>query len=166
MPLKQNGFQYIAMIKNTFHYSYNQSGFTLVEILIAIIILATGLLGLAALQVNTMKANHGALQKTQATFLAYDIVDRLRANRNAAIAENYDILITDDKPAAGSTLPTMDVNSWMTNIEELLPSGDGAIDCTPTGSCTITVTWNIEREGETSSGTAITTRTYSFVTGI
>ena len=144
-----------------------QKGFTLIEILIAIIILAVGMLGLASLQVNTIKANHGALQKTQATFLAYDIVDRLRANRNSAVAENYDIALAASKPAAGTALPTIDINDWMTSIENLLPGGDGAIDCNNTGTCTVIIIWDIAREGETTStGTAITTRTYSFVAGI
>ncbi len=154
------------MRSNNYKKIHSQSGFTLIEVLVSII-MAVGMLGLAALQLTTMKANHGALHKTQATFLAYDIVDRLRANRNAAITEDYDILLTASKPSAGSTLPTIDINDWMTSIENLLPNGDGAIDCTATGNCTVIISWDIEREGEvTSTGTAITTRTYSFVASI
>ncbi|MFK8027719.1 MAG: type IV pilus modification protein PilV [Gammaproteobacteria bacterium] len=150
-----------------FKNSHFQTGFTLIEILVAVIILAIGMLGLASLQINTIKANHGALQKTQATFLAYDIVDRLRANRNSAMAENYDIALAASKPSAGTALPTIDINDWMTSIENLLPSGDGAVDCDNLGTCTVTITWDIAREGETTStGTAITTRSYSFVAGI
>ncbi len=143
-----------------------QNGFALFEVLITVIIMAVGLLGLAALQITSLKANHGALQKTQATFLAYDIADRIRANRNDGLNESYDILLSDIKPT-GSTLPELDVNDWLTSVSELLPSGDGAIDCTTAGICTISISWNIEREGTVdASNNPISLRTFTLATQI
>ncbi len=143
-----------------------QKGFSLLEILITVIIVAVGLLGLAALQITSLKANHGALQKTQATFLAYDIADRIRSNRNEGINGNYDISLADIKPT-GSTLPETDLNDWLTSIANLLPSGDGAVDCANTGDCTITITWNISREGIVdASNNEVTLRTFTFATQI
>ena len=56
------------------------TGFTLIEVLIAMIILAVGLLGLAGLQATTLKNNQSAYNRIKATQLAYDIADRMRAN--------------------------------------------------------------------------------------
>ncbi len=59
-----------------------QSGFTLIEILIALFVFAVGILTVAGLQIISKKSNYDAIQRTTATFLAYDIVERMRANRN------------------------------------------------------------------------------------
>ena len=57
-----------------------QAGFTLIEILIAMIILAFGLLGLAGLQAAGLQQNQNSQYRSQATALAYDLADRIRAN--------------------------------------------------------------------------------------
>lgn len=60
----------------------SQSGFTLIEILIALFVFAIGILTVAGLQIISKKANYDAIQRTSATFLAYDIIERMRANRD------------------------------------------------------------------------------------
>lgn len=62
----------------------DQGGFTLVEILIAVLVLSFGLLGLAMLQATGLKYNTDSYMRTQATLAAYSIMDRIRANRVAA----------------------------------------------------------------------------------
>ena len=61
------------------------AGFTLIEVLIAMLVLAVGLLGLAGLQATSLRNNQSAYNRSQATQLAYDIADRMRAN-SAGIA--------------------------------------------------------------------------------
>ena len=56
------------------------TGFTLIEVLIAMLVLAVGLLGLAGLQATSLKNNQSAYNRSQATQLAYDIADRMRSN--------------------------------------------------------------------------------------
>ncbi len=56
------------------------SGFTLIEVLIAMFVLAIGLLGLAGLQATGMRNNLSAYHRSEATVLAYDLADRMRAN--------------------------------------------------------------------------------------
>jgi len=58
----------------------NKSGFTLIEVLIAMLVLSVGLLGLAGLQARGLKNNLSAYHRGQATQLAYDMADRIRAN--------------------------------------------------------------------------------------
>lgn len=57
------------------------SGFALVEVLVSMAVLAIGLLGLAALQMTGLKAAHSTNQRSQASVFAYEMADRLRANR-------------------------------------------------------------------------------------
>lgn len=58
-----------------------QSGFTMIEVLIAVLVLSIGLLGLAGLQAASLHNNHSAYLRSQATLLAYGIADRMRANQ-------------------------------------------------------------------------------------
>jgi prepilin-type N-terminal cleavage/methylation domain-containing protein len=67
------------------HKVCKQSGFSLVEVLVAMLVLAIGLLGLAALQTQGVRFNHDAYVRTNATSLAYDIVDKMRLNRSLLI---------------------------------------------------------------------------------
>jgi type IV pilus assembly protein PilV len=95
-------------------------GFTLIEVLVALVVLSIGLLGVAALQLMSLRSNHGSAMRTQATFLAYDIVDRMRANRAAALAGNYNIALG----AAGTagTVAGNDLVAWKQNIARTLPA--------------------------------------------
>ncbi|MFL6713216.1 MAG: type IV pilus modification protein PilV, partial [Sulfurifustis sp.] len=64
-------------------------GFTLVEVLVTLVVLSIGLLGLAMLQLESLKHNTDAYFRTQATMLAYEIIDRMRANVDAARGGSY-----------------------------------------------------------------------------
>lgn len=98
-------------------------GFTLIESLVALLIMSIGLLGVAALQLASLQANHGAFQRTQATFLAQDIVDRMRANRDAAIAGQYDIEFGDAPPTTPSNTAEIDLAAWRNRLVATLPAG-------------------------------------------
>ncbi len=134
-------------IRETKNPSKNLSGFTLLEALIALLVLSIGLLGLAALQANALKLNHGAYNRTQATFLVQDMMDRLRANRIAAQEGRCNVGMGDQ--ITGGGLCQADVNDWQVSfVRNFLPEGEGKIDCaTETEVCTIEVQWDISREG-------------------
>lgn len=61
-----------------------EAGFTILEVLIAFLVLAVGLAGLASLIITGIKANDSAIRRSEATLLAQDIIDRMRANRGRA----------------------------------------------------------------------------------
>jgi len=65
-------------------------GFTLIEVLVALLVLSIGLLGLAFLQGQGVKFNTDAYNRSQASLLAYDLMDRMRANRDAVGQDKYD----------------------------------------------------------------------------
>ncbi len=113
-------------------------GFTMIEVLIAMVILAIGLLGLAALQAVGMRNNHSALSRFQATLSAYDMADRLRSNSASSIdtpaflaflAANYNKpALTDYSTAVDACnssaglhvrcrWPLMTRYEWSTNLE-------------------------------------------------
>jgi type IV pilus assembly protein PilV len=126
-------------------------GFTLFEVLIALVVLSVGLLGLASLQTNTLKFNQGAYLRSQATNLAYDLADRMRANRAAAITNAYDgvdyaTTLPDCNPAgvAGASVAERDISAWRIALVCALPLGNGSID-TNGRSVTISVRWDESR---------------------
>lgn len=124
----------------------HQAGFTLIEVLIALIILSIGLLGLAGLQATGIRQNHSSLLRSQATILAYDIADRVRANRQDALANNvYNIAL--GASASGSGVALADLTEWKAELAQKLPSGDGSIVRAGT-IFTITVTWDDSRGAE------------------
>lgn len=122
-----------------------QRGFTLLEVMIAVFVLSIGLLGLAHLQVVTLKATQSADFKTQATILAMDMFSRMRANQDAAYGNSYAIDLDDAVPGTTS-LADRDITEWRNNIGAQLPGGLGAIACPGfvnlnTFLCTVTITW-------------------------
>ncbi|MEL6300419.1 MAG: type IV pilus modification protein PilV [Pseudomonadota bacterium] len=126
----------------------HQSGYTLLEVLIASIVLTVGLIGVASLQVGGTRLNNSAYLRTQASIMAYDIVDRMRANIPAARVGSYDILLADAAPGATATVPDIDLIQWRNLLNYYLPEGTGQIeriagaDATVPSRFTITVQWN------------------------
>jgi type IV pilus assembly protein PilV len=120
-------------------------GFTLVEALVALVVLSVGLLGIAGLQLTSLKANHGSATRTQAVYLTYDIIDRMRANRQAAMDGAYNIAVDAD-PAAG-TVAGDDLVAWRQNISNALPVGhsqpSGSVAFNPaTKMVTVQIVWD------------------------
>ncbi|MDX1556880.1 MAG: type IV pilus modification protein PilV [Xanthomonadales bacterium] len=111
-----------------------QHGFSLLEVLVALLVLSIGLLGLAALQTMGLKFNTQSYQRTQAVLNAYDIIDRIRANPVGMAGGNYDDIGIS---AAPPTLPTCpcspaqmadyDIAQWKASLATLLTSGSGAV---------------------------------------
>lgn len=124
-----------------------QNGFTLLEVLVAIVVLSVGLLGLAGLMASSVRNTHSAYQRTQAAWLAYDVIDRMRVNRTAALAaaNNYNIPL-GTAASASSGLAGPDVTGWKTTLATTLPAGDGSVAVTAaTGAATVIVQWNDAR---------------------
>jgi type IV pilus assembly protein PilV len=103
-----------------------QRGTTLVETLVALVVLSVGLLGIAALQMASLSSNRGAHLRSQAQVLAYDIADRMRANRNVALSDGY--LTTFVAAPTGATLNVLDLQAWKATLANTLPGGQGQIE--------------------------------------
>ncbi len=123
-----------------------QQGFTLIEVLVAVVVLAIGLLGLAGLQATAVRSNGSAYMRSQATVLAYDIADRMRVNRQAALNAAYDLCNTNVDAAGCTGLAKQDVQTWRAALANTLPSGTGAIARGAGNAFTITIQWDDNRD--------------------
>lgn len=101
-------------------------GFSLIEVLVTIVVLAIGLLGLAGLQTAGLRNNQSALLRSNATMLAYDIVDRMRANKTTALNGGYDIGLNDSAPG-GTAMNAVDLQQWKAALAQMLPAGRGSV---------------------------------------
>jgi type IV pilus assembly protein PilV len=132
-----------------------QKGFGLIEVLIAVLILAIGLLGMASLQTTGIQMTTGALSRTQAVFLAEDLIERARANSSSLAA--YEVAAgappacNPSYAVANSSVSAEDVAEWRNNVSCLLPGGDAAVSISAVGVMTVQVTW-LARSGQTSDG--------------
>jgi len=141
-----------------------QSGFTLLEVLVAMLVLSIGLLGLAGLMASSMRNNLSASHRTQATWMAYDIIDRMRANRAGALAGSYATAMGTAAACATAvptgTVPVQDIAAWKNQLACALPAGNGSIAVnTGTRAATIVIQWNDSR-GTTDSADQ-TTKTFT-----
>lgn len=132
------------------------SGFTLLEVLIAVVVLSIGLLGLAGLQTTGLRNNQDAYARTVATTLANDMADRIRANMAGFNAGNYNnaaALTASCETNSGCTPQQMaqnDTARWNQALSAL-PNGQGMV-ATNAGIVTVTVMWDNSRSGATGTG--------------
>lgn len=128
-------------------------GFSLVESLVALVVLSIGLLGIAALHVEGLRSGRSALTRTTAVTLAADMADRIRANRLGRLDYETVVAATDTNAAckpggAGCTasqLALHDKAMWIGSIQRALPGGTGTVDYDDTNlpaTYTISITWS------------------------
>jgi type IV pilus assembly protein PilV len=134
------------------------SGFTLLEVLIALVVLSIGLLGIAALQGVGLRSSQGAYLTSQASLLAYDMADRIRANPQTLAVYNGFVANDANCLAAGAGLAGADLQEWSCAVRALLPDGTGRIDGVQVQDFgiigtitryTITLTWRDLQDGGT-----------------
>lgn len=145
------------------------SGFTLLEVMIAMVIFSIGLLGLAGIQAVSLKNNHSAYIRTMSMQLAYNMSDVIRASTDNAglVTGSYDA-VTSAIPGTAPTsciqqngggapnctdtdLAAFEIYHWKKRIEDTLPSGSGTIS--KSGNVyTITIMWDEDRTGVSGEG--------------
>lgn len=151
------------------------SGFNLIEVMIAVVLLSLGLLGMALLQTTALRAGQSSSERTVATMLAYQILDMVRTNRQQAASYNL-IRATDFTAAgdgrmgvcaAGAAPPSpqwqADRDAWVCAARRALPNAEGFVTvtgavnavggATPTpaspGRITVSISWEDDRKTAT-----------------
>jgi len=130
-----------------------QRGVTLVEAMIALLVISVGLLGIASLQLTAMKQNTSSLHNSQAVWYAYNISDRIRANIGEFDTyKNKDTASSTPKDCIGLSCTTTemvdsDIADWKTMVGSL-PGGRGMIGSNADGLL-ISVMWDDNGTGAT-----------------
>ncbi|HQD55820.1 MAG TPA: type IV pilus modification protein PilV [Candidatus Competibacteraceae bacterium] len=118
---------------------FSQFGFSLLEVLIALVITAIGLMGFAVMMLNTLQNNRLAMERGIATFYAYEIIDCMRANKVGLSNGNY--TINFGASPSGSSVASSDLTLWKSELAKLLPSGDGQISFSGS-TVTVQIQWD------------------------
>lgn len=120
--------------------SHRARGFSLVEVLVAVLVLSIGLLGHAGLQAQSLQYNHSAQMRSQATLLANGIMDALRSQRTASLDGEFDITFEAEVPADAPPA----LAHWRETLTESLPNGTGSIDV-DADRATVVIRWDDSR---------------------
>lgn len=129
-----------------------QQGFSMIEVLIAIVVLAIGLLGFALLQTTNLRYTQSANNRTLATNLAYSLLDQMRTNRlsaadyaGAGFAANT--LSIDSCEAPVGTAVQQGIATWQCQVFNALgPTARAEVSYDGSGVATVTPGWG-ERGG-------------------
>lgn len=128
------------------------TGVGLIEVLIAVLVMAIGLLGIAALQATALRNSQSSLERSQAVIHSYAILDAMRANLDVARAGTYNTAnFVCDPPTTTGSLVAADQAHWLTAIEDSMgEDACGRIECVAVSgslsrTCTVTVRWNDAR---------------------
>ena len=152
-----------------------QRGITIIEVLVAMLILAVGLLGMASLQVRAVSDTTNSSFRSIAIFYANDMADRIRANPAAEALGSYANKDKDDGSekvgclaiggCSASDMALHDLWEWQQNISRALPAGEGEV-ATNGDVYTVTVSWNARVQAEKANGdqtnTQVTSVNFSF----
>ena len=139
-----------------------QKGVTLVEAMIALLVISIGLLGIASLQITAMNQNASSLHHSQAVWYAYNMSDRIRANMSEFA--NYDGIDTSDgftqdcvtSACSNSEMIDSDAAEWEAMVSNL-PAGRGIVSNNVDGfsniaGLVVTVMWDDNGNGATGTG--------------
>jgi len=160
-----------------------QHGVSLIEVLVAVMIFSIGLIGLAGLLIMATHSNQAAYLRTQVTFLAQNMADRMSANPMAVWDGTYNstsypvtsavpTTCTSAAPCTPDELATYDMQMWSTQLTTFLPSASASITCSaanagfaPTsaqygmrppygGTCTMSIRWTERGVGDSTGSVA------------
>lgn len=142
------------------------AGFSLIEVLVALVIFSFGMLGLAGLQTRMLTFSQSSLQRSQAMALTDDILDRMRLDRANAINGAWNTALEDASGsiATGTAPAQFDLIDWKQEVEQLLTAGRASIVVDPVNgnNVTIVIEWNDSRgadQNNTDGTETFTTRT-------
>ena len=119
-----------------------QSGFGLVEVLVALLIVSIGLLGIASLQLTALKNTGSSMERSQAVIQTYSYLEVLRAHPGNELS--LEVPLTCDEENLASTKVVQ--REWIRQLRASLgPQACGKAECLGGGKCTITIQWDDSR---------------------
>ena len=150
MLIEITGMENSRSLKQKQNLSCRSRGFTMIEMLVTTIIVSIGLLGVAGLQVKSLQYNQSAYFRSQATFIAYDMIDRMRMNADGVSAGQYDAVTTTTLPTeptcvvdttgcSSTDIASLDLNEIADSVGRL-PSGTATVS-SAANIFTVAVNW-------------------------
>lgn len=130
-----------------------QNGATLLEILIAVLILSFGFLGMSALQVRALKGSISSFQRSQAVIYTQYLMDVMRVDRESAKGGAYNLALTCSATAiTGTTLAENTLRDWIGSVKTNIGSATdldtcAVVACDADYICNVRVQWNDEKAG-------------------
>lgn len=168
----------------------SQRGTSLIEVMMALLVFSIGLIGLAGLMVMASRSSHAAYLRTQVTFLASNMANRMGANSTGVWKGNYNssdypLVVADDDCADGAAcnseaLAAHDQKLWSSQLKTFLPNPKATIQCDGSksvgvdsidlnrrppygGNCMMTVSWSEQGTGdENHRGNVVQTFAWEF----
>jgi type IV pilus assembly protein PilV len=150
---------------NVTKHRNTQSGFSMIEVLVTLLIISLALLGTAGLQAHSMRLNQGGQFRTQAVFLAADLAERMEANKPGAMAGSYAMASSSSantistacvtNACSATDLAAYDLSQWQNAVAVTLPQSSWTV-VNPGGSpstVTITISW-VDRRTDTTNAAA------------
>ncbi|QTN30505.1 type IV pilus modification protein PilV [Rhodoferax sp. AJA081-3] len=136
-------------------------GATLIEILVALLVLSLGVLGMAAMQIRALKGNQSSMQRTQAVMMSYYILDAMRVDKDSAKSLNYNTgslsggvigPYCDAAAVTGTSLAKVNLKHWVESLKSTIGNASdsttcGAVLCDADGVCIVQVKWDDTRAG-------------------
>ncbi|RZZ85632.1 MULTISPECIES: type IV pilus modification protein PilV [Pseudoxanthomonas] len=128
-----------------------QQGFTLIEVMIAVLVLGVGLLGFAMLQTMNVRYTKSAQDRTVATMLAYQLIDMMRTQRsqasyyNGVTASSFSGVDGTGNACSwigGSATPAENIARWKCELRRAFPDGTAQVELQPNGTVTVTIDWS------------------------
>ncbi len=136
-------------------------GASLVEVLVAVLVLSVGLLGLVGMQLRALRGNQSSVQRTQAVFLGQYLLDLMRVDRQSALQGDYNtsdsltapgLCALPSPPSATAGLARNESHAWFTQVKSQLGRIDDSttcvrVHCDTQGLCTVEVQWDDSASG-------------------
>lgn len=160
--------------------SRRECGFSMLEVLVSLVLIAIALLGMAGLQFSALKLSKGAIFRTQAVLLSQEIAERIESNKIGATTGNYAVPTVSSTPATAGTncvsttcdstqLAAFDLAVWQARIAATLPGSSWQISNPVAGNpstYSVVVNWQDRRDnaGRTTYATTGTSETFSVTT--
>ncbi|MDR7092723.1 type IV pilus modification protein PilV [Hydrogenophaga laconesensis] len=138
-------------------------GASLIEVLVAVLILSLGLLGMAALQSRAVKGNVSSGQRAQAVMLSHYVIDVMRVDRESAKGGSYNTgsdFICNPNAFNGTSLAETSRRAWLTSVKQNIGRADdnttcAHIACDADYACTVQIRWDDSLSGGLANQTLV-----------